>query len=692
MLQSVEIENFLSHKHTKMDFGRGVTVFVGPNGAGKSSIIDAITFALFGEHVRKSTKGLLRKGTNQAYSKVDFSIGNREMEAVRKIDSKGTASAQLYEKMDGELVPIAAGERRQFGESMTRTIESLIGLDFEKLKVAAVVQQGELQSIIETDPKKFKELVNAIIGIDKLDLAYEAMRDSIEAFRMSVRTRLGHDDTSIETLQSRKDALIKDVGLLEPQQKTLEGEKTRMEEEFMALQAEIENEAPKELKIREIERRSQELSGYLRNAVMSIKNRISEKEKRLSECTSSLSLLANKHQIESDNTLAQQDIDRIRRESNETGNALAKIRGQQEIADRLQLVDGKCPVCDSKVGHINPLFDKEFLRKELGTLTENQSRLAKDEISAQDKKRQLDLKLRSIVQAEGILSSNNIKSHEDLTLLREEISSLKSNVREVPLDINTVGNLTQFAIDENSTNAISTISSLIEETRGFDVKKFQGLKSRLHHQRTAISNIDQQLGAITTRLKMGQEEVGKVSTILEELQHVKLYISSLETIRSQIYNRDGAVATSLRSWALRVISQKASEYLLTFNVQIQRIALEDKARDIGITCYAGNSVLELESLRGGEKVSVALALRLGMAHLMGSSHLNFIILDEPTTHLDQERRKSLVSALSQAFESNMDTISQFIIITHDAEIFENSNIDTIYNFRSTPDGTEVVPL
>jgi DNA repair protein SbcC/Rad50 len=176
------------------------------------------------------------------------------------------------------------------------------------------------------------------------------------------------------------------------------------------------------------------------------------------------------------------------------------------------------------------------------------------------------------------------------------------------------------------------------------------------------------------------------------LHHVRQYVSNLETIRGKIYNRDGPVATSLRSWALGTISQKASEYLTTFNVKIQRIILEDKTRDIGITCYSGNSTLDLESLSGGEKVSVALALRLGMAHLMGSSNLNFIVLDEPTTHLDQERRKSLVSVLSQAFESNVDAISQFIIITHDSEIFENSNIDAIYDFKSTPEGTQVTPI
>ncbi|MDE1829001.1 MAG: SMC family ATPase [Thaumarchaeota archaeon] len=692
MLQSVEIENFLSHEHTKLDFENGVTVFVGPNGAGKSSVIDAITFALFGEHIRKSTKGLLRRGSSQAYSKIGFSIGTRQFEAIRKIDSKGTVSAQLYEKINSELVPLAAGERKQFGESMTQTIESLIGLDFEKLKVASIVQQGELQSIIEADPKKFKELVNAIIGIDKLDVAYETMKKSIDSFRASVRTRLDYDDTSIEALQIKTDSLQKEIATLEPQKKTLEEEKARKEQEFVALQGKIEGEAPKELKIKEIEKRKEELARYLRNTVTSIKNQIAEKERRFAECSSSITVLASKLQLESDNIQAQQDLDKIRIESKDVSNKIAKIKGQQEIADKLQLVDGKCPVCDSKVDQINPLFEQEHLRKELDTLTKQLEVLAKEEVSIHTKKKEIDLKLHQIVKAEGVLSSNSIKSQEDLARLKEEISSLQSSVREVSFDVSTTGNMTQFAIDENSTNAIKTISSLMEETRDFDAIKFRELKARLEQQRTLISNLDQEIGATTTRLKLRREEVEKISTVLEELQHVRRYVSTLETIRSQIYNRDGPVATSLRSWALGTISQKASEYLTTFNVKIQRIILEDKARDIGITCYAGNSMLDLESLSGGEKVSVALALRLGMAHLMGSSHLNFIILDEPTTHLDHERRKSLVNVLSQAFESNIDAISQFIIITHDSEIFENSNIDAIYDFRSTPEGTQVVPI
>lgn len=164
----------------------------------------------------------------------------------------------------------------------------------------------------------------------------------------------------------------------------------------------------------------------------------------------------------------------------------------------------------------------------------------------------------------------------------------------------------------------------------------------------------------------------------------------LDSIQTKVFSRDGAVATSLRSWALNAISTKASEYLTLLNTKIQRIQLSEKARDITITCHSRKEVLDLESLSGGEQVSVALALRLGMANLLGASNLNLMILDEPTTHLDAERKKSLVSVLSQLSNiSNSEMPMQFIIITHDAEIFEDSTVEKIYSFESTENGSTV---
>ncbi|MDH5665796.1 MAG: AAA family ATPase, partial [Nitrosopumilus sp.] len=106
MIISIELGDFLAHSETKLDFDNGVTVFVGHNGAGKSSIIDAITFALFGQHTRKSNKGLIKRGTTQGFAKVNFSINGKNYEAVRKIDSKGTLSAKFSEIIGNDILEI----------------------------------------------------------------------------------------------------------------------------------------------------------------------------------------------------------------------------------------------------------------------------------------------------------------------------------------------------------------------------------------------------------------------------------------------------------------------------------------------------------------------------------------------------------------------------------------------------------
>jgi exonuclease SbcC len=75
--------------------------------------------------------------------------------------------------------------------------------------------------------------------------------------------------------------------------------------------------------------------------------------------------------------------------------------------------------------------------------------------------------------------------------------------------------------------------------------------------------------------------------------------------------------------------------------------------------------------------------------MMGSSKLDFVILDEPTTHLDEDRRKALVRIISDAFREGTGPLSQLIIITHDSDIFEDSEVDRIFRFTMTAEGSKV---
>ncbi|MBI5145783.1 MAG: SMC family ATPase [Thaumarchaeota archaeon] len=693
MITSVELGNFISHSETKIDFEEGVTVFVGHNGAGKSSIIDAITFALFGEHTRKSNKSLIRRGTSQAYAKVNFMLNGRQYQAERKIDSKGTLGAQLFEIRDGQAMPIASGERKQFGESMTGEIESRIGLDFTKLKVASIVQQGELNSIIKAKPKEFKELLNAIIGIDKLDIAAGNLKIVQKNFRQAIQQRLGYDDTHIDMLNKEIITLNDEIKSAEPQKMQLQERKELEESELQKIKQKIETDSPKETILVQIEQRKSELARYARDAILLIQKNISEKERKIQACQGCFEYADSKGILESTLQKTEIEIEDAGKKIQELSKQVAILKEHEVLAKKLQLQDGKCPVCDSTVDHLKPIFQIEHLIQEQKNAESEIRTFEQKKLEMSKEKKETSEKLQKAIIAKSTLDAHFIQSMGQIEAIRAEVEAQKTQIRD-PSTVNTEGGLLQFAsIDSHAKTLYETISDLEKQVFGFNQKEFEKLKIDLEQKRKELSQIDQKYGAVTEKIKRADERITKINSILSELGLVKKYLLQIDDIQTSVYDRDGPVATSLRSWALMTISAKASEYLDILNTKIHRVDLSEKARDITITCYSKNNPIDIDSLSGGEQVSVALSLRLGMAHLLGASNLNFIILDEPTTHLDGERRRALVRVLSQLSDiTGVTGPLQFIIITHDAEIFEDSSVEKIYKFESSVDGTKVALL
>src|SRR5919205_2374514 len=203
MVNGINMHNFISHTNTTLMLNKGITIFVGHNGSGKSSIIDALTFARFGEHTRKSNKNLVQRGCTSSSVSFNFSIGSREYVAYRQLGSSGQSISAKFELISGAHNAVSdvaskkiiiSGERKQFGESMSAEITKILGMDYKKLRIAGIIQQGELNKIIETQPKEFKELLNGLIGIDRLDLAYRTMNDVISGFRERLRDHNGGFD------------------------------------------------------------------------------------------------------------------------------------------------------------------------------------------------------------------------------------------------------------------------------------------------------------------------------------------------------------------------------------------------------------------------------------------------------------------------------------------------------------------
>ena len=693
MIKSIELVDFLSHSDTKLEFDNSTTVFVGQNGAGKSSIIDAITFALFGKHTRKNNKSLIRRGANQGFTKIKFSANGKNYQALRKIDSKGALIAQFSEEVDGNLKIIAEGERKQFDESMTKEIEKTLGIEFEKLKIASIVQQGELSTIIKAKPKEFKELVNAIIGIDKLDIALGLMRTVQKEFRNHIQKKLGYDDTQIQFLENKITEYENESKNAKPKLEKLVIEKTKTKELVLNLEEEIQTNTSKESQLKELNSKKSELISYARDVIKSIQREVSEKEQTVNECKPCFVISKNKEELETEIKEIQKNL--ISRESDLSNleKKQARYEEKEELAAKLELKDGKCPVCDSIVDHLNPDFQKEHIENEIGAIGKKIEELKNERSTLLEKLKKLSDDLEESKEAATILKTHKITNELQLEEIIAEIKIKTKQIQKIPITVNSGQLVEAGTLDSHTKLLYENITLLEKSTEGFNQENFLKMKKSLDNYRSELSKIDQDYGEIFGNIKKMNSEIEKLGTILNDVKQVQGYVGELEEIQNVVYNRDGPVGKSLRSWSLEVISEKASEYLEKLNTKIQRISLSEKTRDVNISCYSRNTTLELESLSGGEQVSIALALRLGMAHLLGASNLNFMILDEPTTHLDSERRKSLVNVLSQLTNIKENNSSmQFIIITHDAEIFEDSTVENIYKFESSQNGTIVSTL
>src|SRR3984885_1492481 len=103
MIKSIELINWKTHKHTVMNFQNGVNVLVGVMGAGKSSVIDGISYGLFGtfpslNQRRTTSENLISNRPSiedNAEVRIKFTIDNDEYTVSRKITRKESGAAKL---------------------------------------------------------------------------------------------------------------------------------------------------------------------------------------------------------------------------------------------------------------------------------------------------------------------------------------------------------------------------------------------------------------------------------------------------------------------------------------------------------------------------------------------------------------------------------------------------------------------
>jgi exonuclease SbcC len=414
-------------------------------------------------------------------------------------------------------------------------------------------------------------------------------------------------------------------------------------------------------------------------------------ERLVREAKASLEVRGAKDEVAMRLQMIMSESEELVQKAEQTEGVGGQLRGFLECSGRLQIVNGLCPACSSPVKKLNNMFDTAHIQQEIREKEEEKAGLQRSRLELKKEEQQLVEQDKKIASAEKFLRDNSIGSINEVLKVEAELEERQNDLARLPRDIAKVGaDPLELAIDGTSKTLAEDIAALRRQISAFSHQQYSNSKLEKDSMSRKLQEAHRRMGVYQKTASDARQTVDSAKKAMLELQKASEFARLLEKIRASIFNRDGPIGTSLRSWAIKVISEKASDYASLFNIGISRIELAEKPREIAITCYGRHGEIDMDSLSGGEKVAVALALRLGIAYMMGANKLDFVILDEPTTHLDEERRKTLVRIISEAFREGSGPLSQMIIITHDSEIFEGSEVDKVYRFAMTAaDGSHV---
>ena len=206
---------------------------------------------------------------------------------------------------------------------------------------------------------------------------------------------------------------------------------------------------------------------------------------------------------------------------------------------------------------------------------------------------------------------------------------------------------------------------------GFDKEKLERLEEEAKELGRKVGSLESELKNLLERskeLRNTRRELEKrIHQLREdkrELEALEAYIGILERIR-RAFSKDG-VQRKLRAAAKPVVERYLNYFASLFNLDITEVKLTD---DFDVEIVDRDGVRDFSMASGGEKVAIALALRLAIAKALAGAKIGLIMLDEPTAHLDEERRRSLVAAIRRLF-SGKGEFPQLILVTHDRELEE----------------------
>ena len=194
------LQNFLPYKgEVTLDLRTvRVACIVGDNGAGKSSLLDAMTWALWGKARGGAERDLMSLGTTEMGVDYQFLLGTQEYRVLRRRRRRGSSPdvAQLEVQLR-DATPDGEGPWRAItGDTLSQTqklLSAAIGMEYDTFINSAFILQGRADEFTTKGPTDRKQVLADILGLrryDDLEERARLLRRQLETDRKAADARL----------------------------------------------------------------------------------------------------------------------------------------------------------------------------------------------------------------------------------------------------------------------------------------------------------------------------------------------------------------------------------------------------------------------------------------------------------------------------------------------------------------------
>jgi exonuclease SbcC len=645
MITRISLKGWKSHLDSELEFSKGVNAIIGIMGSGKTSIMDAVSFALYGTfpalQSRKVTLDdlLMRKPQKRSRAEIQLDFqANGSTYSIKKVIEleKGTTLAEI--RRDGKLLDVNPA-------NVTRHVESILQMDYDLFSRAVYSEQNGLDYFLRVPKGQRMQQIDGMLKVDRFEAAREA------SVSLSNRISSATKEKARLVAQLEKEMLADRIHNLKAEIESLKEEANPVKERIANLRREQASLSKRLSGFEKLESESNSLGRELhgvRSAINELSSSLKNKKgdiagKDLSDLAKQLGGAEEKVKAIEEGIRKKRDM--LAEHRGQMASASTKIELIGQAIEGLERLAARCPVCES------PITDEK----------------KRNLIRARNaEKKSLDLSLHGF-QDRVIALSSEIQSLEKV--LRQSVSEREKLVH-LSSDIAAIREW-ERRLGNNETrkgHLEAQLASMEKRLAETDVK---GLRTQLQEKVSEEAGLGVRLNSIREKILDRQDMVRDLE------KRNKL----LEEYRSEIM-RDGCAVDSLQAFvkALKATQDQLREEFLKNVNQLLSVVwreLYPYGDFTGVRLIIDKDyILQLKGSEGwvsvdgvasgGERSMACLALRIAFS-LSFIPNLRWLILDEPTHNLDSNAIAQFIEVLREKMPAFAE---QVFLITHDERISE----------------------